>query len=498
MRRWRARLRWWWRRRRRVSLAGRAGLAAAQRLAQPTAPTTDPLSEALLRLRRVIDEQRLSDLALAWYRVDEAKAAAVGYSLATAPAYPPMLPEEQALAERLWRQTTGRGADLAELSAPVDDPLPMVRYRLLVALLPSAVAAGGATARGAIGAAYPLLHQAPDMLSPYGRWLLAQAVCRAARDREESARQAERFRLVTTDQRAADGSIMVFVSGGEFRLPVPMPLTRLLDLPGMPTRRDSFKRDAPPEIARIFLGLTPRGRQIFLRAFARREEAYLNGRPWLKPPNLTSEGTVFCLARAVVPAFFIDREPISNERFAEFTRTHPLWRPSRVSRHAVDRDTYLPHWSADQPPRAMRQSPITGVSYQSARAYVAGCGKHLPTEAQWLLAMVGAEVPETRQLAADSRPTMTAEERTLYATRAAERGIELTLPERLYDFDGCCPLLPYDPERVLYDPRGPASGAGHLWRTPTARGRVPDPAGDANLTFRGVLAASTVWTAGRD
>lgn len=497
MRRWRARLRWWWRRRRRIALASRAGVEAAQRLAQPAAPTTDPLPEALLRLRRVVDELRLSDLALAWYRVDEAKAAAAGYSLATAPVYPAVLPEEQALAERLYRQVTGRQADLAELSAPADDPLPMVRYRLLVAALPVAVAQGGTTARLAVGAAYPLLHQAPDLLSPYGCWLLAQSVCLAARDREEAARQAERFRLVTTDQRGADGSVMVFVSGGEFRLPVPMPLTRLLDLPGMPTRIEVFKRDAPPEVTRIFLGLTPRSRQLFLRAFARREEAYLNGRPWLKPPSLTSEGTVFCLARAVVPAFFVDREPISNERFAEFTRLRSMWLPSRVPRHAVDRDTYLPHWSQDQPPRAMRGAPVTGVSYQAARGYVAAYGKHLPSEAQWLLAMVGAEVPETRQLAADSRPTMTPEERGSYAKRAAERGIELTLPERVYDFDGCCPMLPYDPERVLYDPRGPLNGLGHLWRSPTARGRVPDPAGDANLTFRGVLPASAVWTAGR-
>lgn len=447
-------------------------------------PAPDPLGDALIRLRRTVDEGRWEDLPLAWFRVDEAKAAAAWYDVGHEPP-PAVLPEEQALAERLAR---GAGSD---------DGQAMVRYRLLVAQLPALVAAGGRRASEALRTGYELMARAPDVLSPYGRWLLAAAVCRAARDHEELARQTERFRMVTADHRATDGASMAFVPGGEFRLPLPLAVTDLLDLPGMPTRQEALKRDAPRHITRAFLGLTERSRRIFLRAFMRREAAYHNGYPWRKPPWLASEGIVFVRVPVILPAFFIDRRPVDQAMFAAFVAAQALWRPSQAPPYAVDRASYLRDWRDDRPPADALSEPVTSVSYQACRAYLAAAGKLLPTEAQWVWALLGPDVPETRQAGPETRPTMTSDDRGLPVRKAAERGLHLLLPERVYDFDGCCPLLPWDPDRVLSDPHGPATGAAHVWRSPSARGRVSDRAGEPALTFRGVVPASRLWAGGR-
>lgn len=498
-RRLRVQLRRWWRGRWRRAEERRAlrrisAPAVAQRLADGPPAERDALSSALLRLREAVAKEGVADLTLAWYAVDEAKAAAVRYSLAVPAAHPAVLDEELALAQRLWRKETESEPDLATLLAAAPTTLPQVRYRLLVALLPSALAAGGDLARTALEAAYEHLRAGTGVPSPYGRLLLAEAVCRAGRDAEELARQRERFRQVTTDQRAEDGSLLAFVAGGEFDLPQPVSLSLLLDLPGLPTRTQGLKRDAPREIAQLFLGLTPRSREQFMRAFRRREDAYRSGRPWTRPPHLPSEGTVFLCSRVTVASFFIDREPITVGQYARFVDSHELWRPSRASRWAVDRDTYLHGWRDDAPPPGTEQLPVTNISYQAARAYLAAAGRRLPSEAQWLLALVGPDLPETRQMPPGSRPSFDPAERAVYAARAGERGLGLHLPERLDDYDGCCASLPYDPDHVVHEPRGPDRGTAHIWRTPTARGPVPDRAGDANLTFRGVLSAASVWT----
>lgn len=452
----------------------------------------DALMDSLLRLRQTIEEGRVADLALAWFRVDEAKAAAVWYDCSREPVHAAVLPEEEALAERLWQQITGAAPTPAALLRPAEDSLPMVRYRLLVARLPAWCGFGGRRAAEAIAAAYALMARAPDVLSPYGRWLLARAVCLAARDQEELARQTERFRVVTSDHRAADGASMAFISGGEYELPLPVSVTEVLDWPNMPTHTEALKREAPPEVRRFILRLTPRGRRLFLRAFERREQAYRNGYPWRKPPWLSSEGTVFVRSVVQLPAFFIDRRPVTNRMFQEFVHTQTMWLPSRVNRYAVDRDTYLPTWTGDVPARGTAAEPVTGVSYQACRAYTYTYGKRLPAEAQWLYALIGPDVPETRYVGGEGRPSMSGEERAIYGRRAAERGLHILLPERLADLDGTYRFLADDSGQVVQQVGRGAAGT-HIWRTPTARGRVPDLAGDANLTFRGVIPAGRLW-----
>lgn len=459
----------------------------------PSGSAGDALYDGLLRLRKTVEEARDDELALAWFRVDEAKASAVWYDCTKEPAQPAVLPEEVALAERLLHRVTGQAPAAAQLIRPNRDPLPMVRYRLLAARLPAWCALGGRRACEAVAAAYDLMERSPDVLSPYGRWLLARSICQSARDDEELARQTERFRMVTADYRSQDGGSMAFVSGGEYEMPLPISITEVLDWPSMPTRTDALKRDAPPEVRRFILGLTTRGRQVFLRAFQRREEAYRNGYPWRQPPWVPSEGHVFLRTPVSVPAFFIDRRPVTNGMFQEFVHTQRMWLPSKVKPYAVDRDTYLQSWKGDVPAWGTAADPVTGVSYQAARAYTNSYGKRLPSESQWLFALIGPDVPESRYYPEGARPSMSGEERAIYGRRAAEHGLHIILPERLTDFDGSFLLTTTDGGKIVHETSGRGGGGGHIWRTPTARGRVPDLAGDANLTFRGVIPAGRLW-----
>lgn len=88
-----------------------------------------------------------------------------------------------------------------------------------------------------------------------------------------------------------------------------------------------------------------------------------------------------------LPAFDLDRRPVTNADYLAFVRTHPQWRRSRVSALFAD-ESYLRHWRGDLDPGpgAPAQSPVVHVSWFAARAYAASLGKRLPTVAEWELA----------------------------------------------------------------------------------------------------------------
>lgn len=124
-----------------------------------------------------------------------------------------------------------------------------------------------------------------------------------------------------------------------------------------------------------------------------------------------------------VPAFWLDREPVTNAEFLAFVRARPAWRRDRARPLLVDAG-YLAHWAGPlalgaAPPRA----PVVHVSWFAARAYCAWRGGRLPREAEWELAAAADE--HRRDASADP-----AFERRILAWYAAP------MPARLPDVGG--------------------------------------------------------------
>ncbi len=88
--------------------------------------------------------------------------------------------------------------------------------------------------------------------------------------------------------------------------------------------------------------------------------------------------------RIPVPAFAIDRYPVTREEFAAFLREHPEWRRSRAPRALVGAG-YLASWRDDLDfgSGADAARPVTEVSRPAAEAYCAAQGQRLPTADEW-------------------------------------------------------------------------------------------------------------------
>src|SRR6185295_5147933 len=89
------------------------------------------------------------------------------------------------------------------------------------------------------------------------------------------------------------------------------------------------------------------------------------------------------LTSVTVPAFEIDRTPVTNAKFAAFVAANPRWRRDRVARIFAD-DGYLQHWSdASTPATGTGKQPVTRVSWFAANAYCEAQGARLPTWHEW-------------------------------------------------------------------------------------------------------------------
>lgn len=85
-----------------------------------------------------------------------------------------------------------------------------------------------------------------------------------------------------------------------------------------------------------------------------------------------------------VRSFYMDQLPVTTGDYLEFVRVNPSWRRSRAKSIFAD-PMYLKNWAGDLEPGAglSLKSPVTHVSWFSAKAYAKWKGKRLPTSAEW-------------------------------------------------------------------------------------------------------------------
>jgi serine/threonine-protein kinase len=92
----------------------------------------------------------------------------------------------------------------------------------------------------------------------------------------------------------------------------------------------------------------------------------------ISPRKVDVQGQVF-----EIPAFYMDRTPVTNRQFAEFVAAKgelpPIW------------------WPGSNPPRAKLDHPVVGVSIGQARRYAEWRGKRLPSTLEWVSVVRGEE-----------------------------------------------------------------------------------------------------------
>jgi formylglycine-generating enzyme required for sulfatase activity len=100
----------------------------------------------------------------------------------------------------------------------------------------------------------------------------------------------------------------------------------------------------------------------------------------------------------MVPAFELDRLPVTNGQFLQFVKTRPQWQRDQVPRLFAD-EGYLAHWATPTSlgGRVTPDQPVTRVSWFAASAYCEARGERLPAEDEWeLAAAAGAGGPDGR------------------------------------------------------------------------------------------------------
>ncbi len=88
-----------------------------------------------------------------------------------------------------------------------------------------------------------------------------------------------------------------------------------------------------------------------------------------------------------VADFLLDEYPVTQKEFLEFVKKYPDWRKSQVKSLYADQ-SYLRNWQGDTElgKGVNPLSPVTNVSWFSAKAYCACLGKRLPSVDEWELA----------------------------------------------------------------------------------------------------------------
>lgn len=99
--------------------------------------------------------------------------------------------------------------------------------------------------------------------------------------------------------------------------------------------------------------------------------------PWESSPRRHHRHTL------EIPAFFIDRTPVTNAEFKRFL-DDSAYRPA-------DSHNFLKDWRDRNFPEGWANKPVTWVSIEDARAYAAWAGKRLPHGWEWQYAAQGTD-----------------------------------------------------------------------------------------------------------
>ncbi len=85
-----------------------------------------------------------------------------------------------------------------------------------------------------------------------------------------------------------------------------------------------------------------------------------------------------------IPAFWLDRRPVTNSEFLTFTNANPEWQHGAAIRLFVDA-SYLSHWvtATELGPNISAEQPVTHVSWFAATAYCEARGDRLPRWYEW-------------------------------------------------------------------------------------------------------------------
>src|ERR1019366_5829986 len=111
----------------------------------------------------------------------------------------------------------------------------------------------------------------------------------------------------------------------------------------------------------------------------------------LLPLGKDWDGLVRVEGTDTIPAFLIDRYEVTNAQFARFVASGGHRHASLWGRQFVDRTgTPGPRgWSRGSYPEGRENHPVTGVSWNEAKAYARWAGRELPTLIQWRRAALG-------------------------------------------------------------------------------------------------------------
>ncbi len=82
-----------------------------------------------------------------------------------------------------------------------------------------------------------------------------------------------------------------------------------------------------------------------------------------------------------VKSFLLDRYAVTNRQYYSFTQKHPKWNRDNI-RAVFSDSSYLKHFSA-RTMAELADSPVTNISWFSARAYCKSLDKRLPSLDEW-------------------------------------------------------------------------------------------------------------------